>query len=143
MPVERIRAGDFNLLEDVTGKKRRLDETILGKDDFLKLLITQLKTQNPLEPTGNIEFIAQLAEFSALEQMQNLNDKFDKFFGRPPDLMTMALPILGKKVVTATLGGNNEPISGIASRIRFKDGGVRITVGDIEVGLEDIKEVSI
>lgn len=46
----------------------------LGKDAFLQLLVTQLKNQNPLEPQGNGEFVAQLAQFSSLEGITTLND---------------------------------------------------------------------
>ncbi|NBG87569.1 flagellar hook capping protein [Isachenkonia alkalipeptolytica] len=48
----------------------------LDKDAFLQLLTTQLSNQDPLNPTEDREFIAQMAQFSSLEQMQNLNDTF-------------------------------------------------------------------
>jgi flagellar basal-body rod modification protein FlgD len=53
-----------------TSKK---EDTPIDKDAFLKLLVTQLKYQDPLQPMEDTEFIAQLAQFSSLEQIQNLN----------------------------------------------------------------------
>jgi len=46
----------------------------MGKDDFLNLLITQLQNQDPLNPADSTEFTAQLAQFSSLEQLGNVND---------------------------------------------------------------------
>ena len=51
----------------------------LDKDAFLKLLITQMQNQDPLNPMDNKESIAQLAQFSSLEQMQQMNSSFTKF----------------------------------------------------------------
>jgi flagellar basal-body rod modification protein FlgD len=50
----------------------------LGKEDFLKLLTLQLRSQNPLNPASNQEMAAQLAQFSALEQMQNINTTLEQ-----------------------------------------------------------------
>lgn len=66
MAVNRVGAG-------VAKQEQREFKTTMDKDAFLNLLVTQLRNQNPLEPMDNTEFIAQMAQFSALEQAQNTN----------------------------------------------------------------------
>ncbi|HPG37975.1 MAG TPA: flagellar hook capping FlgD N-terminal domain-containing protein [bacterium] len=51
--------------------------TNLDKDDFLNLLVTQLKNQDPLDPMDNTEFVAQLSQFSSLEQLYNINSNLE------------------------------------------------------------------
>ncbi len=58
--------------------KTNFDVSNLGKDDFLKLLIAQLTNQDPLNPASNTEFVAQLAQFSTLEQMALMNNNLEK-----------------------------------------------------------------
>ncbi len=53
------------------------ESTALGKDSFLKLLVTQLQYQDPSNPMDNSEFISQMAQFSSLEQMQNVAASID------------------------------------------------------------------
>ena len=61
---------------DVTKKVNKRGTTDLGKDAFMQLLVTQMQYQDPLNPSSDTEFISQLASFSSLEQMQNLNSTF-------------------------------------------------------------------
>ncbi|NLY18242.1 MAG: flagellar biosynthesis protein FlgD, partial [Clostridiaceae bacterium] len=75
-----------NSIEDIislqeSSKSSRGVSDELGKDDFLKLLITQLQNQDPMEPMEDQDFIAQIAQFSSLEQMQNLNKSFSYSMG--------------------------------------------------------------
>ncbi len=59
--------------------ERKTGNGVLGKDDFMKLLIAQLQNQDPTNPMKDTEFIAQMAQFSALEQTMNLSKSFEKF----------------------------------------------------------------
>jgi flagellar basal-body rod modification protein FlgD len=68
----------------------------LGKDDFLKILITQLTHQDPTQPMKDRDFIAQMAQFSSLEQMTNMNQEFNRLAGMLQSGQAMTL--LGKTV---------------------------------------------
>jgi len=75
----------------------------LGKSDFFKLLISQLKYQDPLNPTDGTEFAAQLAQYSSLEQLQNMNDNLTTSINANYTLSqsinnTMAASFIGKDV---------------------------------------------
>ena len=72
--------------EPDSGANARTPDDELGKDAFLQLLVTQMSNQDPLEPMDNSAMMAQLAQFSALEQMQNLNDQFTNFSGNVDQL---------------------------------------------------------
>ena len=61
-----------------SGSEPNVDVSQLGKNDFLTLLIAQLRNQDPLNPASNTEFVAQLAQFSSLEQMTLMNANLEK-----------------------------------------------------------------
>jgi flagellar basal-body rod modification protein FlgD len=67
------------LLENYKPPERKTGNQILGKDDFLKILLAQLQNQDPLNPMEDKEFIAQMANFSSLEQMVNISSMLERF----------------------------------------------------------------
>ncbi|MFC7372176.1 flagellar hook assembly protein FlgD [Fictibacillus iocasae] len=87
------------LLADYQAKERSAGKSVLGKDDFLKILITQLQNQDPSNPMQDREFIAQMATFSSLEQMTNLNKTMEQFLGMQAETMLYQhSQMIGKQV---------------------------------------------
>lgn len=108
----------------------------LGKNDFLKLLITQVQYQDPLEPQSDTDFIAQMAQFSALEQMQNLNSAFS---------MTKGFSMIGKYAVAQVTDeetGNVRYVSGMVESVRTRSGNVYVVINGKEIEIDRVAEVS-
>jgi flagellar basal-body rod modification protein FlgD len=73
----------------------------LGRDDFLKMFITQMQHQDPLNPLEGAEFMSQLAQFSSLEQLFNLNDNSEKMLETQDSLGRLqALNLIGKEILS-------------------------------------------
>jgi flagellar basal-body rod modification protein FlgD len=84
----------------------------LGENDFLKLLTTQMQAQDPLNPMDSTNFAAQLAQFSSVEQLTNINTKLAAMTASQASLQnTMASGLIGKKV---TVTGNTVTLNGQA-----------------------------
>jgi flagellar basal-body rod modification protein FlgD len=94
------------------------DNAVMGKDDFLTLLVAQLQHQDPLNPSESTEFTAQLAQFSSLEQLQNIGDTLHGFEVYQSTLNNIqASEFIGK---TVTAEGNLVRVAGeVADPIRF------------------------
>lgn len=108
----------------------------LGKDDFLNLLVTQLRYQDPLNPTDDKEFIGQMAQFSALEQMQNLNTSFTA---------SKAYSIIGKSITANIVDPSTKEtteISGDVSSVKVNSGKYYAIVKGTEVLVDNITNVS-
>lgn len=108
----------------------------MGKDSFLQLLITQMQHQDPLEPVKDTEYIAQLAQFNSLEQMQNLNDKFDKMLKWSQ--MTQASSLIGKEVNGVTQDGT---VTGAVKEVCYVEGEPRLVVGTQQLKLSEIARI--
>jgi flagellar basal-body rod modification protein FlgD len=92
--LQRVQQ-QVNSFNKALGGNRGTKES-LGKNDFLKLLITQLSHQDPTKPMKDKEFIAQMAQFSTLEQMTNMSEEFSKL--RSLVSSSQAYNLLGKSV---------------------------------------------
>jgi flagellar basal-body rod modification protein FlgD len=76
------------------------DNTKLGKDAFLKLLVTQMQNQDPLNPQSNEEFVAQLSQFTQVEQLMDLSSQFDGMYMAMNSVNNTSMTqLLGKEVV--------------------------------------------
>lgn len=85
--------------EDVKGQGKSKTSEEMGKQDFLTLFTAQLQNQNPLEPVKNEAFVAQLAQFSQLEALTNMQGSLDKFVGSMSgERMLNSASLIGKKV---------------------------------------------
>jgi flagellar basal-body rod modification protein FlgD len=85
----------------------------LGRDQFLKLLMTQLQNQDPTSPMEDKQFIAQMAEFSALEQMTSLSSEFARMSGLISS--GQAVSLLGKEVEVTQ---NGQSVSGTVQEVQ-------------------------
>jgi flagellar basal-body rod modification protein FlgD len=121
----------------------------MGKDDFLRLLIAQLQNQDPLNPMEDREFIAQMANFSSLEQMTNLNKSMEGFVDTQNRMNVLSLQqYLGSQITwqdTYYVDGVPfvEMKYGSVASISMQDGKARLLMDDgSEITVEQITKVS-
>jgi flagellar basal-body rod modification protein FlgD len=97
--------------------------TVVNQDEFLKILLTQLRFQDPLKPIDNEAFMAQLAQFSSLEFTRQQTEKLDALLTIQSS--TQSLALMNRAVEVATNGGNQV---GTVTAIRFQNGEPLLTV---------------
>ncbi|EKN63887.1 flagellar hook assembly protein FlgD [Schinkia azotoformans] len=86
-------------LENYRQAQRKAPSNNLGKDEFLKILMVQLQNQDPLNPMEDKEFIAQMAQFTSLEQMTKMASSFEKFIEfQKSNTLSSYVGWIGKKV---------------------------------------------
>ena len=131
------------------GATTQLDPKAVGKDMFLKLLVAQLKFQNPMEPVDSSQFMAQTAQFTMVEKLQALAAQTDVLvageasqraaglLGRPVTYVDGS-GVEQKGVVTGTKFGTDGPV------LKLVPGGAGVSPGNtIEIALNDVREVTL
>jgi len=120
-------------------------ESQLGKDAFMKLLVSQLKNQDPLAPAQNEEMLAQLAQFSSLEQMSELNDNIVGLA-----VLQQSNALMSQLTSSSALIGQNvkytDPATGderwgTVSSVTIEDGLAVLSIGGADVPLTGVLEV--
>ncbi len=106
----------------------------LGKQDFLKLLIAQLRNQDPMKPMEDREFITQLAQFSSLETMQNLDKRLGEMASA--QALGQAAGIIGKQVEAKLADGAT--ITGPVTEVRIVAGTPRYVVNGKEIEVNQV-----
>jgi len=133
----RLEVESFNKSLNKNGRKVK---NSLGKDDFLRLLIVQLENQDPTKPLEDKEFIAQMAQFSSLEQMTGINKTLSNLILNHKENLSYSL--LGKyvEVFDQTTGKMD---SGIVKEISFRTDVPTITFNGLSYSVDDIAKVAL
>ena len=109
----------------------------LGKDTFLKLLVAQMKYQNPMAPTDGSQFLAQTAQFSMVERLEELSKSQSELL--TTQRSAAATGMIGQSIVAA--GKEGADITGIVTGMRITAEGPVLKIGNAEVAYTDVKEV--
>lgn len=125
----------------------RVPSRELSSDTFLQLLVMQMQYQDPLEPVQNTEMLAQLAQFSALEQsiktnttVANLVDQIKSLSQKMEFLsMSASQQMIGKYIEGST--ANGEPVKGKVTRISVDKGTVLLEVGSAQVPITNVQSI--
>ena len=110
----------------------------LGKDDFLKLFVTQLQHQDPMNPSDNSQFMAQMAQFSTLEQITNLSNATTQMVFA--NQVSQSVGLIGRTVTYDNADGTSR--TGVASAVNIANGTILVTVGDQQVEPGSIRSVT-
>jgi flagellar basal-body rod modification protein FlgD len=110
----------------------------LGGDTFLKLLVAQLKYQNPMEPTDGTQFLQQTAQFTQVETLQELAKTQQSLMNLTQ--FSLAVGLSGKNV--DAIGADGQRFSGTVSSIQFTADGPQLEVGDQWVPIQNVVEVN-
>jgi len=136
LPSAKIK--DFTERKISSDKILRQPNNQLGKDEFLKLLVTQMTHQDPLNPVDDKAFIAQMAQFSQLEQLMNMNKSLESF-GRYRE-QENNIVFLGKKVRVVD-PSSGESFIGKVSELVLTEDGCKFKISDRLFDRKDIQAI--
>jgi flagellar basal-body rod modification protein FlgD len=121
-------------------QKAANNSNVMGKEQFLQLLVAQLKHQDPLTPMDNAEYLGQLTQFSSMEQLMNI---YQEISSLRQDIGS-ASSLIGKEVTWNEYDSSGQVVQkkGIVDSIISSDGLLYVEVGGKRVGLDYINQIS-
>lgn len=124
-----------NIKNASTGNK-----SSLGKDDFLKILIAQMQNQDPTQPLQDKEFIAQMAQFTSVEQLTNMSSEMKLL----RQSLGAASGLIGKNIGYSMTDSNGKAVvgTGLVDSIVMKSGEQYAKVGTLEIPMDKITSIS-
>ncbi|GGF80290.1 hypothetical protein GCM10010912_26700 [Paenibacillus albidus] len=134
IPVSSSDQWNYEVKDNSTSKTT--GNSTLGKDQFLKILITQLQNQDPMQPMEDKEFIAQMAQFSSVEQLMNISTQLTAM----NQSLGAVSGLIGKDV-TWTDVATKLPKSGTVGSIVINSGIQYAVVGSERIALTDITQI--
>lgn len=123
--------------EKAAAREKKITQN-LGKDAFLQLLVTQLKSQDPMKPMEDTAFIAEMAQFTSLEQMQNLNKLMESQSAFTS--LTQASGLIDKQVELLDTK-TSTTIKGKVTEVRIVDGKPQLMVNGTAYPATDVTKV--
>ena len=121
-----------------SGTGDALPTSQLGQDTFLKLMVAQLRNQDPMNPTDSTQFLAQTAQFTSLEKMDELAQQSSQSLSAQ---MAFGASSLVGKSVTYT-GTDGTQAQGSVASVRFSSSGPVLHIGDVDVPLDSVVSVT-
>jgi flagellar basal-body rod modification protein FlgD len=109
----------------------------LGSDAFLKLLVAQLKYQDPMAPSDGAAMLQQTAQFTQVETMKQLATMQQQLMGLQQT--AMASDLIGREVTATTSDGRD--VAGVVDGVRFTDAGPLLLIGDDAVPFDQAREI--
>lgn len=111
--------------------------SVLGKDEFLKILVTQLKNQDPMSPLDDKDFIGQMAQLSTLEATNNMGTQVQDMV--TSQQQTQALLLVGRTVQYADQNG--DPAQGAVTGVRLDSQPPALVIGNQDIPITSIQTV--
>ena len=121
------------------GATSQTSPQVAGKDMFLKLLVAQLKYQNPMEPVDSSQFMAQTAQFTMVEKLEAMAAQTDALVAG--EQAQRAAGLLGRQITYADAQG--APQTGVVTGTRLGSDGPVLLLGQSEVPLGNVREVAL